>query len=827
MAGKTAAPKSSGKTDAAGAAADVAAGALNSGLGKVANDLGFGDSYISSASRRAPSVAGGDISVNPSVVEISRGISRNNSLVNQMVTTLDITNDLLSSQISLQRESNRYLRAIYSSLGSMSTGGGINILGGGGAGTGKPQGFGGKAGSFIGSLAGGTVGAIAGAASPIPGGSLMGGIVGSATGESAGNWIGEKIGSFFSGSSSSEGAGSIFSSITGLGNLSRPSAKADIGSKRSYSGVSGNAAANKAMNYFMSQGWTREQAAGIVANLMVESGNFDPNVINGTRRGDGGKAVGIAQWRGTRQIDFYNWSGKRIEDSSFEEQLAFVQYELSKGKEQKAGNEIKKATSAAEAAALVDRFYERSAGIHRKERMVKAESLAGSETKGSDQTTSSAAAPTGGAKESSQKPGGLISTITGAFSSVVEKFSRPSAGGGSSATSASSGGGTQSDGGDNEYRELPVRKKLTGPDVSPKDVGRYANPQERYDTLSGMEGRLYNLGGGLTGNAGNVSRLNPELQKALAGALAEYRDQTGRLATITSGHRTSEEQSRISSPYMKARSGKSRHETGNAVDISSRDAAEMERLGILQKYGLHRPYGDKDPVHIELRNGGQGSPDEIGYDGMRQPGANMMRGSGIGGMIRDPFQAIGSMMGGRFGGPMGAMLGGMAGAALSGIASSLFGGSGGEFQPAVTASSQPQISGSAFTNPMQQFNQMFGGADYSGAGGAQAFFAADKAALTSPQVSTPMPPPKPMDINRAPIPPLPPPRPPEFSAPTTPPTQSSTGDFGRSAEMDRYADIIPSTSMPSDITTAIAGMFNYNKKGDPTIASIYDRPQSA
>jgi hypothetical protein len=42
------------------------------------------------------------------------------------------------------------------------------------------------------------------------------------------------------------------------------------------------------------------------------------------------------------------------------------------------------------------------------------------------------------------------------------------------------------------------------------------------------------------------------------------------------------------------------HEKGFALDVNSSDAREMERLGILAKYGLTRPYGEKDPVHLEL-----------------------------------------------------------------------------------------------------------------------------------------------------------------------------------------------------------------------------------
>lgn len=122
--------------------------------------------------------------------------------------------------------------------------------------------------------------------------------------------------------------------------------------------------------------------------------------------------------------------------------------------------------------------------------------------------------------------------------------------------------------------------------------------------LSDFIDKTFTLGGGVTGNEHNLKNIKPELQSALIEALREYKEKTGKNARITSGHRTYEEQARVGATYgMKAKPGRSQHERGNAVDISEADAREMERLGILNKYGLHRPYGDRDPVHIEMSPG--------------------------------------------------------------------------------------------------------------------------------------------------------------------------------------------------------------------------------
>lgn len=110
---------------------------------------------------------------------------------------------------------------------------------------------------------------------------------------------------------------------------------------------------NKSMKFFMDKGWTREQAAGITANLMKESG-MRPGAV-----GDGGKAYGIAQWHPDRQRDFERWAGKSIRDATVQEQMEFVHYEMTQGKEKSAGDKLKGATSARESGAIVSKYYER------------------------------------------------------------------------------------------------------------------------------------------------------------------------------------------------------------------------------------------------------------------------------------------------------------------------------------------------------------------------------------------------------------------------------------------------------------------------------------
>lgn len=128
--------------------------------------------------------------------------------------------------------------------------------------------------------------------------------------------------------------------------------KRDIEKATGEYGSSGDA--KTAMKILMDKGWTKEQAAGIAANLEAES-SFNTKAV-----GDNGKAVGVAQWHPDRQKRFEEVYGKPLSESTFEEQVGFVDWEL-KNTEKKAGDKIKSAKSASEAAAFGEQYYERSA----------------------------------------------------------------------------------------------------------------------------------------------------------------------------------------------------------------------------------------------------------------------------------------------------------------------------------------------------------------------------------------------------------------------------------------------------------------------------------
>lgn len=152
-------------------------------------------------------------------------------------------------------------------------------------------------------------------------------------------------------------AGRLLSAVGFKNNTFSDAAKYD-GYDQKYNGAASPvgvdpALTSRVVDYYMKQGWSRAQSLGIAANLVKESG------LNSHAVGDNGSAYGIGQWHPDRQAAFEKWSGHSIQSSSLNDQLAFVQYEMTKGSEAGAGARLRQAANAEEAGAIVSRYYER------------------------------------------------------------------------------------------------------------------------------------------------------------------------------------------------------------------------------------------------------------------------------------------------------------------------------------------------------------------------------------------------------------------------------------------------------------------------------------
>lgn len=113
--------------------------------------------------------------------------------------------------------------------------------------------------------------------------------------------------------------------------------------------------AQAARSYFLAQGYTPAQVAGILANIQAESG-FNPGAV-----GDNGQAYGLFQWHPDRQRAFRLWSGHDIRQSTMAEQLAFAQWELTHT-EAAAGAALRRSQTRAQAGAAFSLGFERPAG---------------------------------------------------------------------------------------------------------------------------------------------------------------------------------------------------------------------------------------------------------------------------------------------------------------------------------------------------------------------------------------------------------------------------------------------------------------------------------
>lgn len=129
-----------------------------------------------------------------------------------------------------------------------------------------------------------------------------------------------------------------------------------------------NPNAVRALNYFMNKGLTREQSAGIVGNLMVES-SMNTRALNPYSG-----AYGIAQWLGSRKTALFNKYGN---NPTLDQQLDFIWHELNSS-HSRGLRMLKGSSNVNDAAANAFGFYEFSAGP---QAAVRAMNAAGMNTK--------------------------------------------------------------------------------------------------------------------------------------------------------------------------------------------------------------------------------------------------------------------------------------------------------------------------------------------------------------------------------------------------------------------------------------------------------------
>lgn len=109
----------------------------------------------------------------------------------------------------------------------------------------------------------------------------------------------------------------------------------------------------RAKEFFVKKGLSPHIAAGIVGNLMVESGGLNPTAV-----GDNGSAYGLAQWRLDRRKNLENFAKEKGKDiSDFDTQLEFLWHELN-GNYKRVLNKLLGAKDVIQATDIFMRDYE-------------------------------------------------------------------------------------------------------------------------------------------------------------------------------------------------------------------------------------------------------------------------------------------------------------------------------------------------------------------------------------------------------------------------------------------------------------------------------------
>lgn len=170
---------------------------------------------------------------------------------------------------------------------------------------------------------GGATGALAGLSSRLGiAGAVTGGLPLIAEGSySAGEWIGHKVNKW----------------------LGRGDANGVIAPRSN---------AQAAVAFWVSQGYTREQAAGIAANEQRESGG------SASARGDGGSAVGLYQWHPDRAAKILAATGIDVTTADADSQRRAAAWELQNSG---LGDRLKNTSGADASAALFSKGFERPA----------------------------------------------------------------------------------------------------------------------------------------------------------------------------------------------------------------------------------------------------------------------------------------------------------------------------------------------------------------------------------------------------------------------------------------------------------------------------------
>jgi uncharacterized protein YcbK (DUF882 family) len=191
-----------------------------------------------------------------------------------------------------------------------------------------------------------------------------------------------------------------------------------------------------------------------------------------------------------------------------------------------------------------------------------------------------------------------------------------------------------------QYSEIEPNKSATDRYVRttdntsrsvPRSAGQYVGSKIREvrDSIFGSDSKN-NYPSIIPGSISQFARIMPGVNMNVnssmlyrfKGMAAEYNAKTKKKIQVNSALRSYAEQARLHkrNPRKAAKPGHSRHESGLAIDINTEDAIALTKMGLMEKWGFHRPLIRMGETwHIEPVEGKNIAPltnnEELGPDG--------------------------------------------------------------------------------------------------------------------------------------------------------------------------------------------------------------------
>lgn len=166
---------------------------------------------------------------------------------------------------------------------------------------------------------------------------------------------------------------------------------------------------------------------------------------------------------------------------------------------------------------------------------------------------------------------------------------------------------------------VPSQKEASGPDTEGENkpnvkedmAATQAKAAGKLNTASGqlMPGGMSLEGISTKLDKSKIYNLDPNVRELFTGMAKEYKSLTGKDIPVNEAFRSYEDQAELyrKMPNKAAKPGNSTHEAGLAIDIASVTSQELDKMGLLRKYGFSTSVGGEkwhlEPIGVSVNPG--------------------------------------------------------------------------------------------------------------------------------------------------------------------------------------------------------------------------------